>query len=166
MRSSFPRSTCAERRIAREARSAAMRARALALRQTGASYAAIGASLGVGLERARQICLKAQRLAEYPHWSDRLPTRARHFLITRGLDALPELEAAQAISRFCRSDLLTIPNFGFRALDALVTWLAALGFELRGHKKSPAGCRSAPGQIESLTNADCQCHARGIPASG
>src|SRR4029077_1698195 len=49
----IPISTPAERRIRREARSAALRAQALALRRSGTTYAEIGDALGVSLERAR-----------------------------------------------------------------------------------------------------------------
>jgi hypothetical protein len=52
----------AERRIRREARSAILRERALALRQVGWTYAAIGQALGVSLTRAFQLVRKAERL--------------------------------------------------------------------------------------------------------
>ena len=52
----------AERRIRREARSAAFRERALALRQQGWTLAAIGEALGVSTTRAFQIVRKAERL--------------------------------------------------------------------------------------------------------
>jgi DNA-directed RNA polymerase sigma subunit (sigma70/sigma32) len=47
--------TPTERRLRREAQSAALRQRAFALRQAGATYAGIGRELGLSLERARQI---------------------------------------------------------------------------------------------------------------
>ena len=52
----------AERRIRREARSQTLRERALALRQAGWTYAAIGQALGVSLTRAFQLARKAERL--------------------------------------------------------------------------------------------------------
>jgi len=52
----------AERRIRREARSAILRERALALRQAGWTYAAIGRALGVSTTRALQMVRKAKRL--------------------------------------------------------------------------------------------------------
>jgi hypothetical protein len=52
----------AERRIRREARSATLRERALALRQAGWTYAAIGQALGVSTTRALQMVRKAERL--------------------------------------------------------------------------------------------------------
>jgi len=52
----------AERRIRREARSAILRERALALRQAGWTYAAIGRALGVSTTRALQMVRKAERL--------------------------------------------------------------------------------------------------------
>jgi hypothetical protein len=51
-----------ERRIRREARSATLRERALALRQAGWTLAAIGQALGVSTTRAFQIARKAERL--------------------------------------------------------------------------------------------------------
>jgi hypothetical protein len=50
----------AERRLRREGRSAAMRERALALRQAGWTYAAIGQALGVSSTRALQLARKAE----------------------------------------------------------------------------------------------------------
>jgi hypothetical protein len=51
-----------ERRIRREARSAILRERALALRQAGWIYADIGMALGVSTTRALQMARKAERL--------------------------------------------------------------------------------------------------------
>jgi hypothetical protein len=89
MLSRIPISTPTDRRIRREARSAALRAQALALRQTGKTYADIGAALGLSLERARQITLKAERLANDPRWHDSLPARAVNLLHIRGLERCP-----------------------------------------------------------------------------
>jgi hypothetical protein len=50
----------AERRLRREGRSAAMRERALALRQAGWTYSAIGQALGVSTTRALQLVRKAE----------------------------------------------------------------------------------------------------------
>ena len=52
----------AERRIRREARSAILRERALALRQAGWTLANIGQALGVSTTRAFQMVRKAERL--------------------------------------------------------------------------------------------------------
>jgi hypothetical protein len=52
----------AERRIRREARSATLRERALALRLAGWIYADIGIALGVSMTRALQMVRKAERL--------------------------------------------------------------------------------------------------------
>ena len=52
----------AERRIRREARSATLRERALALRQAGWTLANIGQALGVSTTRAFQMVRKAERL--------------------------------------------------------------------------------------------------------
>jgi hypothetical protein len=49
-----------ERRIRREARSATLRERALALRMAGWTYPAIGRALGFSATRALQIVRKAQ----------------------------------------------------------------------------------------------------------
>jgi hypothetical protein len=51
-----------ERRIRREARSATLRERALALRQGGWTFAKIGHALGVSTSRAVQMARKAKRL--------------------------------------------------------------------------------------------------------
>jgi hypothetical protein len=131
MLSRIPISTPTDRRIRREARSAALRAQALALRQTGKTYADIGAALGLSLERARQITLKAERLANDPRWHDSLPARAVNLLHIRGLDALPEIEAAVAIARISRRELLATSNFGRVACDAVVAWLARHGLTLK-----------------------------------
>jgi hypothetical protein len=52
----------AERRIRREARSATLRERALALRLAGWTFASIGIALGVSTTRALQMVRKAERL--------------------------------------------------------------------------------------------------------
>jgi hypothetical protein len=51
----------AERRLRREGRSAALRERALALRQAGWTYAAIGQALGVSSTRSLQLVRRAER---------------------------------------------------------------------------------------------------------
>ena len=124
------KTTPADRRIAREAKSAAMRAKALALHKDGATYAKIGRKIGVCRDRARQIALKAERLAEHPRWFDPLPTRAVNFLHWRGLSELPELEAALAVAKFSRRELMEQPNLGKGALGALIAWLAGHGLAL------------------------------------
>src|SRR5262245_9603105 len=111
-----PKGTPAERRIAREAQSANQRARALALRQGGATFAEIGRQLGVSTERARRIVLKAE---SPQHWHDKLPARVRLLLFNAGFDALPEIEAAIAVARLSRRELMAAPNFGRGALDAV-----------------------------------------------
>jgi hypothetical protein len=125
----FP--TPAERRIRREARSAALRAQALALRQDGASYAEIGQKLGVSLERARQIVRKAERLTNSPRLFDPLPMRAQTFLHNAGLTALPETEAANAVAQLSRREILSAPNIGKGATAAVAAWLARRGLTLR-----------------------------------
>jgi hypothetical protein len=50
-----------ERRLRREGRSVAMRERALALRVSGWTYAAIGQALGVSTTRALQLVRRAER---------------------------------------------------------------------------------------------------------
>jgi hypothetical protein len=122
--------TPGDRRRYREALSASLRAYALALHHAGATYAQIGGTLGASLERARQIVLKAKRLAEQPNWFDRLPARAVNFLSVHGLDALPESEAARAVARLTRRELLSQPNFGRGACDAVRRWLACRGLAL------------------------------------
>jgi hypothetical protein len=124
-------STPAERRIRREARSAALRVRAFTLRQDGKSYAAIGAALGLSLERARQVVLRAERLALAPRWFDPLPMRAQTFLHNNGLSELPEIEAAAAVAQLTRRELLATPNFGKGAAAAIAAWLARHGLTLR-----------------------------------
>jgi Sigma-70, region 4 len=124
------RAEATQRRIDREVQSTAVRAQALVLRQSGATYAEIGAALGLSLERARQITRKAERLANSPRWYDGLPMRAQTFLRNAGLSELPEIEAATAIARFTRRELLAIPNFGKGAATAIVAWLAQHGLTL------------------------------------
>ena len=123
--------TPAERRLRREAQSAALRQRAFALRQTGATYAAIGRELGVCPARAQQIVRKAERLALHPHWSDDLPTRANHVLYAHGLLDRPELEAARALAQFSARELMQRANLGRVSVAALCAWLARHGLALR-----------------------------------
>jgi Homeodomain-like domain len=123
-----------ERRIRREECSAVLRAQALALRQSGATYAEIGAALNLSQARAYQIVRKGERLADSPRWYDGLPARAQTFFHNIGLSELAEIEAAAAIARFTRRELLATPNFGRGACDAVVAWLAHHGHTLR---KSP-----------------------------
>jgi hypothetical protein len=121
----------ATRRVAREARTAAKRAVALALRKGGATYVEIGVELGVCLERARRIVVNAERLTEQPRWFDALPTRAATFLRLRGLSELPEVEAALAVAKLTRNGIEAEPNFGRGALGAIEAWLAGHGLTWR-----------------------------------
>jgi hypothetical protein len=123
--------TPSRRRVRREQQSAARRAKALALRQAGATYAAIAAELGVCVEQARGIVLKAERLTEHRHWSDALPTRATTFLRLRSLSELPEAEAALAVAKFTRKQIKAEPNLGKGAIGAIKAWLAGYGLTLR-----------------------------------
>jgi hypothetical protein len=111
--------TPAERRIRRD--------RALALRQDGETFAAIGAAFSVSPTRARQLVLRAR----CQHWGDGLPGRLRTLLHMMELDGLPEIEAAVAIARLTRRELLSRPNIGKRAAAAASVWLARYGLELR-----------------------------------
>jgi len=156
-RLAFPRLTPGgERRIRREARSATLRERALALHRAGESYRSIGRVLGVSLARARQIVRKAERLARNPHWYDALPQRPVSFLRNQGWDALSEIEAARAVARLSRRDLLSTLNFGHVSLDALCDWLARHDLTLspeseeappRGGRPSDSKGPLAAGQI-------------------
>jgi hypothetical protein len=116
--------TPADRRV----RSAEVRAQALAMRQSGATYAAIGAAVGgVSGETARQIVRKAERLINNPRWSDGLPSRAQTFLHISGLTALSEAEATAAVAQLSRRELLSRPNVGKGAAAALADWLTRHG---------------------------------------
>ena len=129
-------STSTERRQRAEAKVTAQRAQALALRQGGRTYAEIGVTLGVSLERARRITCKAERFALEPHWSDTLPVRAIYLLDNRGLIDLPEIEAARALAQLSARELLSTSNFGRVALGALRAWLAGHGFRLRPESRT------------------------------
>jgi len=126
-----PETTPAERRLRREAQSAAMRERTLALRQAGATYAAIARDLGLSPERARQVVFKAERLARAPHWYDDLPDRAVHLLRGHELLDRPGLGAAHALAQASARELMRTPNFGQVSLNALRGWLAGHGLKLR-----------------------------------
>jgi hypothetical protein len=102
-------------------------AQALALRGSGESYANIGATLGIGRTRARQIVARAERL----DWHDVLPGRVRTFLHSIDLTVLPEIEAANAVAGFTRRELLSVPNIGRAACDAVIAWLARHDLTLR-----------------------------------
>jgi hypothetical protein len=121
----------AERRIRREARSETLRECALALRRGGWTFAAIGKALGVSLERARQVVRKAERRKRDPHWYDGLPVRAIYFLHGRSLTSVPEIEAAHAVARLSRRELMNTPNFGAGACAAVIAWLARHGLKLQ-----------------------------------
>jgi len=124
-------STPTKRRLHRQARSAEQLGQALALRRDGATYAAIGQTLGVCLERARRITLKAERLTNAPRWYDGLPARAINLLHQRGLNTLSEIDAARAVAQFTRRELMNTPNFGRGSLSALRAWLAKHKLALR-----------------------------------
>jgi hypothetical protein len=130
-----------QRRIRRETQSAALRERAFALRQAGATYVAIGHELGISLERARQIVRKAERLILHPRWYDRLPQRAVGLLYALGLLDRPEFEAAHALAQLSARELMRTPNFGRTSLTALRDWLAGHGLKLR---EAPPAMRALP----------------------
>ena len=135
----------AQRRVRREEQAAAQRDRALALRQIGMTFAAIGAELGVRLERARQIVRKAEWHANNPRWYDDLPMRAQTFLRNTGLSTLPEAEAAAALARLSRRELMRAPNVGHAVADALGAWLAHHGLAFTASTtKSGAPARERP----------------------
>jgi len=145
MHGRIPNLTPAERRIRREARSAALRDLALALRQGGKTFAIIGQELGLSLERARQIVKKAERLANAPRWFDPLPMRAQTFLHNMNLTVLPEIEAAIAVARLSRRELMRAPNVGHAVADALGAWLAHHGLAFTAPTtKSGAPARERP----------------------
>jgi hypothetical protein len=146
------RAAATERRFYREAISADKRAKALALRQAGETYAAIGRSLGICHARARQITQNAARLARDPHWYDPLPMRAQNFLILNGFAGLPEAEAACAIARLTWRELMGFPNFGRGAIGAIEAWLANHRFTL---KEEPE-----PGGQSQLGEGNYDAHAQ------
>jgi hypothetical protein len=122
----------AEQRIRREARTATLRERAVALRAAGWTLARIGVVLGVSATRVGQLLRKAKRLQDQPHWSDALPMRAQNYLIRgRGLDGLAETDAARAIAQFSYRQLLEIPNIGPAACAAVIAWLESHGLALQ-----------------------------------
>lgn len=131
MHNRIPISSPTERRLRREAHTAERRAQALAMRQGGATYAAIGRAFGISLERARRLTAEAERLTNNPRFYDCLPMRAQHFLRIADLIELPEIEAAQAVAQLTRRELMDRPNFGRVAADAIVVWLAKHGLNLR-----------------------------------
>jgi len=99
----------------------------LTLRQRGATYAEIGHEFGLSKTRVRQIALRAGNR----HWQDQLPGRVRTFLHNMNLSALPETEAADAIARLSRRELLAAPNIGRGAVDAIAAWLGDHGHKLQ-----------------------------------
>jgi hypothetical protein len=125
------RLTSSERRIRREAHSAARRELAFKLHLEGRTLAEIGQLLGCCASRVHQMLRKARRLTLRPHWSDPLPMRAQTFLHNMNFAPLSEVEAATAIARLSRRELLLAPNVGRGAVDAIAAWLASHGLELR-----------------------------------
>jgi hypothetical protein len=100
---------------------------ALALRHDGLTYREIGVAFGVSKGRARQIVRRACNR----HWSDTLPGRVRTFLHNMDWAALSEPEAAIAVARLSRRELLAAPNIGRAACDAVLGWLARFDLTLR-----------------------------------
>ena len=104
------------------------RDRALALRQDGETFAAIGRTFGISPTRAHQLVLRAR----CQHWGDDLPGRLRTLIHLMKLDGLPEIEAAAAVAQLTRRELLAQPNIGTNAAAAASAWLARHGLTLRG----------------------------------
>ena len=75
--------------------------------------------------------MKAERLILRPRWYDCLPARVQNVLHNAGLTALPEAEAANAVARLSRRELLAARNIGRAAADAIAAWLADHGLMLR-----------------------------------
>jgi hypothetical protein len=133
MRDRLDPRTSAERRIAREQRSAARRVMAEQMRGAGGTLEQIGLALGVSHTRIGQIFAKAERLARRPAWHDAVDnTRALSFLRRLGLDAVPEAEAAMAVARLSRKELLSHENVGKGAVAALSDWLGRHALALSG----------------------------------
>lgn len=132
MRNTDVKTTQTERRLASEAKSAALRAYAVQLRATGATLEHIGGALGVGKAQAGKILAEAACLASRPRWHDQLPTRALGWLRREGLAELPEAEAAAAVAKLTFKELSAVQNVGSGAREALVDWLAQHGLTLRG----------------------------------
>jgi hypothetical protein len=57
--------------------------------------------------------------------------RAQTFLHNMNLTALPEIEAAIAVARLSRRELLAAPNLGRGAVDAIAAWLGDHGRKLQ-----------------------------------
>jgi hypothetical protein len=119
------------------------REQALAMRQTGLTFRQIGEELGVGVERARQLVQKAERLARQPSWHNALPARVQNFLRNNDLATLPELEAARAVAQITRRELSSIPNLGAGARSALITWLSKHGLRLQTETNLKTACGPA-----------------------
>jgi hypothetical protein len=112
-------------------------ARILAMRQNGQSYARIGRAFAISPTRARQIVRKAGRPMRDPRWYDPLPARAVTFLHCHTLATLPEAEAAAAVARLSRRELLSASNgVGKATAAALAAWLARHGLELCAEEKT------------------------------
>jgi hypothetical protein len=162
MRGHPDRTTPADRRRAREARSAEMRARAVALRQDGQTLARVGQTLGISTSRAAQIVAKAARLAEPPRWFDGLPGRALNVLVAHGLIDLPEGEAARAMAKLSRRDLTARANVGKGAIGALSQWLAGhgLAFVDDALKTETGGPKGRPSDSASPFAPGREAHAK------
>ena len=72
-----------------------------------------------------------ERRKRDPHWYDGLPVRVIYFLYHLGLTSLPEIEAAHAVARLSRRELMHSPNFGAGACAAVIAWLARHGIKLQ-----------------------------------
>lgn len=92
------------------------------LRQSGLTYREIGEQIGVGVERARQICKSYERRKRvcdsnmHSPWSIdslELPRSVRNVLVAEQILEISDLE------KYGPQDLLKIPNFGPKMLDTL-----------------------------------------------
>lgn len=99
--------------------------RANDMRMAGMTYAKIGAYFGVSSERARQLCIKGERVKNAPKLpSDELsdlPIRARNMLRSYGYDT------KEKILEGVRSGAIigdgSIQNYGNKSHDSVLRWL-------------------------------------------
>lgn len=125
-------STPADRRRCREQRTAELRARALDLRRGGATYARVATEIGLSFKAAYKLTRLAERLAESPHWTQRLSARAVLLLQNLQIDTrtLSESDAARELARRTLAELKQHRNSGRVTIAELVAWLASHGLKL------------------------------------
>jgi hypothetical protein len=105
-------------------------AEALHMRDAGLKYREIAALLGVSIEQARGVVLRAQHLRDHPHWGQKLSTRLANGLKNTGCNSEDELAVARAAAALGAKRWAATYNFGKKSHAELIEWLTRHGLAL------------------------------------